>query len=53
MGDGLESNEVDFKVDSGPDSGPMEISNHLQDASVHVGFGYRINSIQRSLSHNA
>ena len=30
----------------------MNISNHLRDAGVHVGFGNRMNSIQRGLSHN-
>ena len=53
VGDCLESNEADFKVDAGPDREPMEILNHLCDAGVHVGFGYRIDSIQRGLSHNA
>ena len=53
MGNGLESNEVDFKVDVGPDRDPMEISNHLCDAGVHVGFGNSTNSLQRGLSHNA
>ena len=28
VGIGLESNEVDFKVDAGPGMEPMEISNH-------------------------
>ena len=53
MGNGLKSNEVDFKVDAGPDREPVEISNCLCDAGVHVGFGYRMDSIQRGLSHNA
>ena len=30
----------------------MEISNHLRDAGVHMGFGYRMDSIERGLSHN-
>ena len=42
-----------LKVDAGPDREPIEISNHIFDAGVHVGFGYRMNSIQRGLSHNA
>ena len=37
----------------GPDREPMEISDRLCDAGVHVGFGYLMNSIQRGLSHNA
>ena len=49
VGNGLESNEVDFKMDAGPDREP----NCLRDAGVHVGFGYRMDSIQRGLSHNA
>ena len=49
MGNGLESNEVDFKVDAGPDMEPVEISNCLRDAGVHVGFGYKMDSIQRGL----
>ena len=53
VGNGLESNEVDFKVDAGPDMEPVEISNCLCDAGLHVGFGYRMDSIQRGLSHNA
>ena len=53
MGNGIEGNEVYFKVDAGPDREPVEISNCLRDAGVHVGFGYRMDSIQRGLSHNA
>ena len=30
-----------------------EISDCLRDAGVHVGFGYRMDSIQRGLSHNS
>ena len=45
VGNGLESNEVDFKVDAEPDREPVEISDCLRDAGVHVGFGYRIDSI--------
>ena len=37
-GNGLESNEVDFKVDAGPDRESVEISNCLCDAGVHVGW---------------
>ena len=44
-GCGLESNEVEFKVDAGRDREPMEINKHLWDAGVHVGFGYRMYSI--------
>ena len=45
MGNGLESNEVDFKVDEGPDREPMEINKHLRDAGVHVGYNvYILNS---------
>ena len=36
MGNGLESNEVNFKVDAGPDREPVEISDCLCDAGVHV-----------------
>ena len=40
---GLEGNEVEFKVDARPDCEPMEITNHLCDTGVHVGFGlYRM-----------
>ena len=53
MGNGIESNEVDFKVDAGLDRQQMQISNHLRHAGVHVSFGYRMNSIQSGLSHNA
>ena len=53
MGNGLESNKVDFKVDVGPDREPMEMTNHLCDAGVRVSFGYRMYSIQGGLSHNA
>ena len=31
----------------------MEINKHLCDAGVHMGFGYRMYSIQGGLSHNA
>ena len=41
VGNGLESNEVDFEVDAGPDREPMETTNHLCDAGVHMGFGFR------------
>ena len=40
-------------MDMGPDREPMEISDRLCDAGVHVDFGYLMNSIQRGLSHNA
>ena len=53
VGNGLESNEVYFKVDAAPDRESVEISNCLCDAGVHVGFGYRMDSLQRGLSHNA
>ena len=53
MGNGLEINEVDFKVNAGPDREPMEITNHICHAGVHVGFNYRMYSIQGGLSHNA
>ena len=52
VGNDLKSNEVDFKVDAGPDRESMEITNHHRDAGVHVGFGYRMYIIQRGLSHN-
>ena len=45
VGNGLESNEVDFKVDARPGREPKEITNHLCDADVHVGFNYRMYSI--------
>ena len=53
MGNGFETNEVNFKVDAGPDREPMEITNQLHDAGVHVGFGYKMYSIQGGLSRNA
>ena len=53
MGNDLESKEVDFEVNARPDREPMEMTNHLRDAGVHVGFGYRMYSVQRGLSHNA
>ena len=34
LGNGLESNEVDFEVDAGPDLEPMETTNHLCDVDV-------------------
>ena len=46
--DGLVSNKVDFEMDAGPDREPVEISDCLCDAGVHVGFGYRMDSIQRA-----
>ena len=53
MGNGLKCNEVDFKVEAGPDREPVEFFNCLCDAGVHVGFGYRMDSIQRGLGNNA
>ena len=45
VGNGLESNEVDFEGHAGPDQEPMETTNHLCDAGVHVDFGYRMYSV--------
>ena len=42
-----------MEMDAGPDCEPMETMNHLCDAGVHVGFGYRRNSVQRGLNQNA
>ena len=53
MGKGFESNQVEFEVDAGPDREPMETTNHLCDAGVQVGFGYRMYSVPGGLSHNA
>ena len=50
MGYGLESKEVDYKVHAVPD---QETTNHLCDAGLHVGFGYRMYSVPGGLSHNA
>ena len=46
MGNDLESNEVDFEVDAGPEREPMEMMNHLHDTGVHMGFGFRMYSVQ-------
>ena len=35
------------------DREPMETTDHLCDAGVHVGFGYRMDSVPEGLSHNA
>ena len=41
-GQWFESNEVDFEVDAGQDREPIETTNHLCDAGIHMGFGYRV-----------
>ena len=48
-----ESNEVDFKVNAGPDREPMGTTNHLCDSGVQVGFGNRMYSVPGGLGHNA
>ena len=40
VSNGLESNEVDFKVDAGQDKEPMETMKYLCDAGVQLGFGF-------------
>ena len=44
VGKGLKGNDVDFEVDACSDQETMERTNHLHDACVHVGFGYRMYS---------
>ena len=39
-------------MDAGPDQEPIETTNHLCDAGVHVGFCYRMYSVQGGLGHN-
>ena len=53
MGNRLESNEVDFRVDAEPDRELImliETMHHLCDAGVYVRFGFRMYSVQGGLN---
>ena len=50
MGNGLERNEVDFEVNAGPGREPMETTNHLHDAGVHINFGNSMYNVPGGLS---